>query len=203
MKKLNFYKRPLTEYEYMDFIGKSQIINDINKAMTLADSSSTVNHIRRALTNSINQGLIELPAICFKSRKDHYARHLMHVCPKYGYSIIVMTWGPNQGTLIHDHSGLWCVEGVISGQLEINQYEITKQQEDKYWFEHVACINANAGTAGSLLPPHEYHTIENTDSNNPAVSMHIYSQAMISCHVFHQQDDGSYLCQEKQLSTDD
>ncbi len=27
-----------------------------------------------------------------------------------------MTWGPGQGTPLHDHAGIWCVEGVVEGK---------------------------------------------------------------------------------------
>ena len=72
-----------------------------------------------------------------------------------------MTWGPGQGTPVHDHSGLWCVEGVWDGQLEITQYELLERDGERFRFRAAGGMHAGPGSAGSLIPPHEYHTIRN------------------------------------------
>ena len=51
-----------------------------------------------------------------------YARRLLHRDPAGRYTAIVMTWGPGQGTAVHDHGGLWCVEGVVDGEIAVTQY---------------------------------------------------------------------------------
>ena len=38
-----------------------------------------------------------------------------------------MTWGPGQGTPVHDHGGLWCVEGVVEGQIAVTRYDVQPQ----------------------------------------------------------------------------
>jgi predicted metal-dependent enzyme (double-stranded beta helix superfamily) len=38
--------------------------------------------------------------------------------------VIAMSWGPGQGTPLHDHDAMWCVEGVWLGELEITRYEL-------------------------------------------------------------------------------
>ena len=85
-----------------------------------------------------------------------------------------MTWGPGQGTPIHDHCGLWCVEGVWDGELEITQYELLERDGERFRFRAAGGMQAGPGSAGSLIPPHEYHTIRNaSDDSRRGVAAHL------------------------------
>ena len=46
-----------------------------------------------------------------------YARRLLCACPRGRFQAIAMTWGPGQSAPVHDHAGLWCVEGLYCGRL--------------------------------------------------------------------------------------
>ena len=41
-----------------------------------------------------------------------------------------MTWGPGQRTALHDHAGIWCVEGVMEGEMEVIRYELLEEGAD-------------------------------------------------------------------------
>src|SRR5690349_19927185 len=43
---------------------------------------------------------------------DRYARRLIHHDPQNRYSLMAMVWDKGQGTALHDHAGMWCVECV-------------------------------------------------------------------------------------------
>ena len=136
---------------------------------------------------------------------DHYARRELHVSPELGYSVVAMTWGPGQGTRIHDHDGAWCVEGVWHGRLAITQYEPRERRDGRWRFIRMGDIEAGPGSAGSLIPPHEYHAIRNASARDVAVSIHIYAEPMTCCGVFAEaeaQGDGWHRYIEKQLSLD-
>ena len=45
-------------------------------------------------------------------------------------------------------------------------------------------MHAGPGSAGSLIPPHEYHTIRNASADRIAVSLHIYQAEMACCAKF-------------------
>ncbi|HPN80725.1 cysteine dioxygenase family protein, partial [Dokdonella sp.] len=119
-----------------------------------------------------------------------------------GYNVIAMTWGPGQGTAIHDHCGMWCVEGVWHGEIEVTPYELVERDEGRYRFESRGTMLAGPGSAGSLIPPHEYHTIRNPSDDAVAVSLHIYRGAMTSCAVFRPLSDNWYERDQRQLSLD-
>lgn len=156
----------------------------------------------QTLSGLIREQRLVLPAVVFQPCPDHYARRQIHHCPELGYSVIAMTWGPGQGTPIHDHSGLWCVEGVVTGSLEISQYELIEHDGERYRFEPRGTLAAGEGSAGSLIPPHEYHAIRNISDRDICVSLHVYGGQMERCCVFQPLADGWHLRQDKPLTLD-
>jgi predicted metal-dependent enzyme (double-stranded beta helix superfamily) len=113
-----------------------------------------------------------------------------------------MTWAPGQGTPIHDHCGLWCVEGVWQGQLEITRYELEEEDGERTRFSMHETLMAGAGSAGSLLPPHEYHTIRNPQPDRITISLHVYQKTMGTCATYTPLGDDWYLRGAKNLCLD-
>src|SRR5882724_5160113 len=99
--------------------GEAELISTIDEAVALGEPHAITGKLSRALSRLIAEQRVQLPAAVFEADETHYARRLLHLSDEHGYSVIAMTWAPGQGTLIHDHAGLWCVEGVWSGALEV------------------------------------------------------------------------------------
>ena len=118
----------------LDFPGRQTLIDAIDAAVALSDDAATVQALRGALCRMMREQSVRLPDCVLQTVEGHYARRELYVSPEHGYGVIAMTWGPNQGTPIHDHSGLWCVEGVWHGQLEITQYDLGQRDGDRYRF---------------------------------------------------------------------
>lgn len=167
-----------------DFPGAANFIRTVDEAVAAGSDKVVTDRLRDALCRMIRDRTITMPECVFEACCDHYARRELYLSEAHGYSVVAMTWGPGQGTPIHDHSGMWCVEGVWHGQLEITQYDLVEQADDRFHFETVASIQAGTGSAGSLIPPHEYHTIRNPSDDTVAVSVHIYAGPMICCSMF-------------------
>jgi 3-mercaptopropionate dioxygenase len=185
-----------------DFPGRSHLIDTIDAAVSLGDNTAVVQALRSDLCRMMRERSVELPACVLEPVQGHYARREIYISPQHGYGVIAMTWGPGQGTPIHDHDGLWCVEGVWHGQLEITQYDLTERNGVRYRFTEVGSLIAGTGSAGSLIPPHEYHTIRNASDTDAAVSLHIYQRAMTCCGIFNDMGDGWHTHSSKQLQLD-
>jgi predicted metal-dependent enzyme (double-stranded beta helix superfamily) len=181
--------------------GTDPLIELVNDCVEGDDTERIVNRLRGGLCELISSGAVELPDRVLECCGDHYARRLIHRDDSRGYSIVAMTWGPHQGTPLHDHGGMWCVEGVWKGSIEVQQYELTGTREGRFRFEPRGSFQAGIGSAGCLIPPHEYHLIRNP-GNSPAVSVHIYGGDMRKCSVFEPAADGWYLRREKPLGLD-
>ena len=129
---------------------------------------------------------------------ESYARHLVYRHPKDCYTVVAMVWGPGQGTPIHDHGGIWCVEGVYRGQMQVTQYDVTPLYAQHVKALPVRHITAGLGNVGALIPPHEYHVMANT-SQETAITLHVYGGELKRCHVFLDAGDGTYHVEEREL----
>ena len=190
--------------QYQTSRGLAPLVALIDDAVGLGDPQAITDRIKSDLCRMIRGGEFELPAEALSPLPDRYARRLMHRDPERGYSIVAMTWGPCQSTPIHDHAGMWCVEGVCAGSIDVLQFELMETAEgERYRFEPRNSYMAGVGSAGCLIPPYEYHLIANPCDRSPAVSLHIYGGDMDSCHVFTREGDTEwYERGERQLSFD-
>lgn len=182
--------------------GFEQMVGEFDEAVRGHSSAELTQRLRHTLCRLIRERQLALPAEIFEANADHYARREIYKSPNLGYSVIAMTWGPGQGTPVHDHSGLWCVEGVITGTLEITQYELLEREGENFRFEERGTLDAGPGSAGSLIPPHEYHAIRNASDTDAAISLHVYGGEMSCCSMFQPLGHDWYRCCAKPLALD-
>lgn len=188
----------------LEFPGRDLLISTIDDAVAQGDSTAVVNRLCEAFQRMIRQGDVLLPPALLAPVADHYARRELYTSPEHGYSVIAMVWGPGQGTPLHDHSGLWCAEGIWQGQLKVTQYALAAQDGDRYRLLAEPPVVEDTGSTGYLIPPHEYHVIENPSPDKVAVSLHVYGSHMDRCSIFLPEDggDGWYRRSERLLDTD-
>jgi predicted metal-dependent enzyme (double-stranded beta helix superfamily) len=186
----------------LEFPGCRRLIEALDRAVRHDCAREITDDLRETLCRLIRDPEVQLPACCYQPMAEHYARRQLYRSENLGYSVIAMTWGPGQGTPIHDHCGMWCVEGVWHGMLEITPYELVERSGDRYRFESRGTMNVGAGSAGSLIPPHEYHTIRNPSADAIAVTLHVYRGAMTQCSVFRPIDNHWYRGDRRELALD-
>ena len=194
---------PALDDHCLEFPGRDRLVAALDAAVGAGDQHAVTAALRDALCRMIRDRQLELPACVFEPITDHYARREIYRSQAHGYSVVAMTWGPGQGTPVHDHSGLWCVEGVWDGQLEITQYELLERDGDNFRFRAAGGMQAGPGSAGSLIPPHEYHSIRNASPDAVAVSVHIYKAPMECCSMFVPRDGEWFVRADKALETDE
>lgn len=185
------------------FHGRDRLIAAVDHAVQNDDPQQIAKTLRGALCEAIADSRIQLPACVHQPISDHYARRELYRSPTLGYSIVAMSWAPGQGTPLHDHSGLWCVEGVWLGQLEVTQYALLERNGERFRFRAEPAVIGGCGSAGSLIPPHEYHTIRNASDTELAVSVHVYQGEMIRTAIFEPEGNGWYERHLKELETDE
>jgi len=124
-----------------------------------------------------------LPDPCRAGDPDCYARHLLYEDPVDRFVMVAMVWGPGQCTAIHDHAGVWCVEGVYEGRIQVTRFDPVEEVGDDVRFAQGEVIQAGVGACGALIPPVEFHKIKN-DTPAPAISLHVYGRDLKICNVF-------------------
>jgi predicted metal-dependent enzyme (double-stranded beta helix superfamily) len=161
------------------------------------DPQTCVTFVQQALTQLLQSPHCLAPAYTTPAAPS-YARHLIYRHPHDRYVVVAMVWLPGQGTPIHDHGGVWCVEGVYQGHLRVTQYDLTPLDQHHVKAVPMRSLHAGLGNVGALIPPHEYHTITNT-SQETAVTIHVYGANLQRCHVFVEDGTGLYTIQEREL----
>jgi predicted metal-dependent enzyme (double-stranded beta helix superfamily) len=162
----------------------NKLMQDLHEAIQPAATCKeaalgTCEVLRRYSCNSL-----ELPERLSQVGSSCYARHLVHQ-EDDGYCVVAMVWGPGQGTSVHDHGGVWCVEGCIQGQLEITSYRMVEQAlpDNNVRLVPEECVHVGQGSVGCLIPPFEHHKIHNP-FDHTAITIHVYGQRLDNCTRF-------------------
>lgn len=180
--------------------GLRNLIERLDRAVEAGSPEAITQQVKADLEDVLGRGGLPLPARFKVPRSDCYARRLLHRDPAGRYTAVVMTWAPGQGTPVHDHGGLWCVEGVVEGRMYVTQYNVTPEG-DGFRVEPVGGpLSAGVGTAGRLIPPTDYHVLANADPDTPSVTLHVYGGSLEGCRVFVPDEHGRYVARERVLS---
>jgi predicted metal-dependent enzyme (double-stranded beta helix superfamily) len=178
----------------------AELIAMLDEAVLVPDDAARCRAVKKVLEAVVASGDQFVDPSFLKPHPERYARRLLHRDPKGRYTAIVMVWDQGQGTPLHDHAGIWCVEVVYRGRIRVTSYSVTGGDPDRdlVRFNRETEVLAGVGEAGALIPPFEYHTIQNPDST-PAITLHVYGGEMTYCHVF-EPTDGGYLRKYRELS---
>ncbi|HQZ39796.1 MAG TPA: cysteine dioxygenase family protein [Vicinamibacterales bacterium] len=180
-------------------LASPELIRHLDRAVEGESVEAITAQVKAALEDLLSRGAVALPDRFREPRGDTYARRLLHRDPGGRYTAIVMTWGPGQGTPVHDHGGLWCVEGVMEGRMAVTQYDVTPEGEQ---FRVVArdTTLAGVGTAGRLIPPTDYHVMANAQLETPSLTLHVYGGELSQCQIFRPGPAGCHLAETRALA---
>ena len=183
------------------------LIDRLCEAVRLRDVAAITEQIKDDLESFIPAEGLRLPERFRQVKPGSYARRLLYQDEELGFTALIMTWGPGQRTALHDHAGIWCVEGVVEGQMEVTRYEMLEERQDGLCrFAERGSVPATAGSAGALIPPFEHHVLANALSDRASLTLHVYGGEMTHCNIFEPAggDGGDlYRPSERALSYDD
>jgi len=181
--------------------GLADLITRLDRSVEAGDARAITAAVKADLEHILGAGTLALPAHFTEARPEAYARRLLHRDPAGRYTAIVMTWGPGQGTAVHDHGGLWCVEGVVDGEIAVTQYRVEPETDGFYRVTPIGALLAGTGSAGCLIPPTDHHVLANARPSAASITLHIYGGDLDDCKVFlPATPDGRYAETIKSLS---
>jgi 3-mercaptopropionate dioxygenase len=184
-----------------DCPGLSNLIARLDRSVEAGSVSSITAAVKADLEAVLGGRALALPEAFVQPRTESYARRLLHRDPEGRYTAIVMTWGPGQGTAVHDHGGLWCVEGVVDGEIAVTQYLVQQDADGFYRVTPIGSLLAGTGSAGCLIPPTDHHVLANARPTRASVTLHIYGGDLDDCKVFLPATaDGRYAESTRMLS---
>lgn len=176
------------------------LIHRLDQAVTSNDPDVRCQNVKQVLVDVVKSGESFIEAPFLKPASERYARRLLYSDPKGRYTVVVMVWDRGQGTPLHDHAGMWCVECVYRGRIRVTSFSLEgKADAEMVAFHREEVVVAGVGEAGALIPPFEYHQIENPDPS-PAVTIHVYGGEMVSCHAFQPVGKGFYRRETRALT---
>lgn len=181
----------------------ARLIDDLNRAVEANDDETICRRVEGALRGVIGAGGDLVPEACHEAPDDHYARRLLHCDPRGRYTVLAMTWGPGQGTPLHDHGDAWGSICVCEGRIRVTPYELAGPPARDIWrFRAGDPIDAGRGATSSVVPPGDHHTIANPFGET-AISIHVYKGEMESAGIYLPlETSGTYRREVKHLSYD-
>ncbi|KAJ1823107.1 hypothetical protein LPJ56_000443 [Coemansia sp. RSA 2599] len=108
------------------------------------------------------------------------------------YNLLILVWGENQSSPIHDHAGSHCMMKLLAGELNEDLFAWPKQAESgatELNLKRTAALKTN-----SVAYMHDnigLHRIANTSSTQKAVSLHLYSPPYQMCKSFNEKTGAS------------
>lgn len=172
--------------------GLTELVARLEAAVDAKTPEAITARVKADLEDVLGRSALGIPDRFRVARPDCYARRLLYKDPGDRFTAVVMTWGPGQGTPVHDHGGLWCVEGVIEGEMAVTQYDV-RAEGDRFRVTPVGRpLTAGVGTAGRLIPPTDYHVLANAQPAATSLTLHIYGGNLDGCRIFQPADDGLY-----------
>ncbi len=173
------------------------LIRRLDAASALSSTAAICEAVKSSLVETVAGHGLELPDGFTEASADGYSRRLLHAAEDY--SVVVMVWGPGQGTPIHDHDGKWCVECVYEGAIRVTSYDLVGNPGDEIVsFTKQQEVAAGRGEAGALIPPFDYHVMENTQ-DEVAVTIHVYGGELHGCDIYTPVDGDRYRRERKTL----
>jgi len=181
--------------------GLGELIARLDRSVEAGSVEAITAAVKADLEAILGSRALALPDSFMTPRADSYARRLLHRDPQGRYTAIVMTWGPGQGTAVHDHGGLWCVEGVVDGEIAVTQYLVQQEADGFYRVTPIGSLLAGTGSAGCLIPPTDHHVLANARPARASITLHVYGGDLDDCKVFlPATPDGRYAEATRMLS---
>ena len=180
--------------------GLQELVDRLNRAVDAGSVEAITARVKAELEDLLGRSALVLDDRFRQPRPDHYARRLLYQDPSNRYTAVVMTWGPGQGTPVHDHGGLWCVEGVVEGRMSVTQYDVEPERDGFRVTATGAPIVAGVGSAGRLIPPTDYHVLANAQPDQTSVTLHVYGGSLDGCRIFMPTPNGLYEQSVRALS---
>jgi predicted metal-dependent enzyme (double-stranded beta helix superfamily) len=120
-----------------------------------------------------------------------YRRHLIAGGNDDAYSCLLIAWPAGHRTPIHDHDGLWGIELVLDGALEVQEFTIAGSP-DAPRPTHTRSLMLGIGDAAVFTHRRYAHRCRNLSSTRAALSLHVYGGMLDRYRTFHADPHGHY-----------
>lgn len=116
-------------------------------------------------------------AFAAESEGDRFRRHPLATVEATGCSALLMYWPAGHATLPHDHDGLWGIEVVVDGRLDVEEF-VRSETGSQTTLTHARSLRLEAGDAALFADRRYVHRCRNLSNIAPTLTLHVYGGAL-------------------------
>jgi hypothetical protein len=147
-----------------------------------ANTSNALNALRDRL--SALAAAEDAPRVLnFASEGDEFRRHPIASVENLDCSALLMYWPAGHATLPHDHAGLWGIEVVVDGNLDVDEYT-NSGPADQPSLTFVRSLGLTAGDAAMFTSEQYVHRCRNRSNTSATLTLHIYGGVLAAYTAF-------------------
>ncbi|MGN6739462.1 cysteine dioxygenase [Dyella sp.] len=106
------------------------------------------------------------------------------------YAVLLIAWPPGHATPIHDHDGLWGIELVLDGVLQVEAFSIALDPSLRLVPRETAPLGV--GDHARFSDRDYAHRCRNLSAQRPALTLHVYGGALDRYRTYHKSNAGSW-----------
>lgn len=106
------------------------------------------------------------------------------------YSVLLIAWPAGHQTPVHDHDGLWGIELVLDGALEVESFSLAIQ--DKPHLVSRGSTVLGLGDSAAFSDADFAHRCRNLSTRRPTLSLHVYGGELEAFRAFAQDVRGDW-----------
>lgn len=133
--------------------------------------------------------------------QDRYRRHLLAGNADGSLSCLLIEWPVAHRTPIHDHAGLWGIELVLDGALEVEEFTLGGDL-DRPALARKRSLILGAGDAAVFTGRRYAHRCRNLSTTRPALSLHVYGGELDRYHAFQADPHGGHTARAQHALID-
>ena len=119
----------------------------------------------------------------FAADGDEFRRHPIAAVESDDCSALLMYWPAGHATLPHDHAGLWGIEVVVDGRLDVDEY-LKSGSADEPILTLVRSLSLRAGDAAVFTSEQYVHRCRNRSNTSATLTLHIYGGVLAAYTAF-------------------
>ena len=125
------------------------------------------------------------------SSASRYRRVALNKRRSSEYSALLIGWPPGHATPIHDHDGLWGIEIVLDGVLEVETFAMTETPRLEIVSQGASVLGV--GDHAEFSARDYAHQCRNLSAHRPALSLHVYGGELDRFSAYDRGVDGRWF----------
>jgi len=152
----------------------SRALREVTDGLGGEIAPKDVSELRGALTSLVwAEGCPRAASFFSDAHAPRYRRQLIAAAPDRSYTMLLIAWPAGYVTPLHDHAGLWGIELVLDGALQVEEYFSDGDAEQPTLQPH-RTLMLGSGDAAVFIDPAYVHRCRNLSAHQPALSLHVY-----------------------------